>query len=242
MEKLIYVLWRPPGDDPADLARFLLDDVGPVLLDAPDEEIAGARLTIEAPEGASMRAGTGPGGALLTATVSVWVDSVDDRGWIEELLGEAPARWHGYLVTESVPRAYPPRVLDEVEPGEPVPGMALTTVFVKRPDISDDEFYGIWHGEHTPLSFELHPLWFYVRNSVFRALTVGAPNLSGIVYEAVPSEQDLLDFHRFFGSGGDKEQLLANIERVNDHMATFADLSSLQTTPTRDYPLILLST
>ncbi|MGH9136853.1 MAG: hypothetical protein ACRD0G_07365, partial [Acidimicrobiales bacterium] len=61
MEKVVYVMWRPPGDDPGTLAGFLLDDVGPVLLDAPDDEIAGARLTIEAPEGAVMRTGTGPG-------------------------------------------------------------------------------------------------------------------------------------------------------------------------------------
>jgi hypothetical protein len=82
----------------------------------------------------------------------------------------------------------------------------------------------------------------YVRNSVARAVTPGAPRLRSIVYEAVPTFDDMLDFHRFFGSGGDNAKLRENIERVNNHMATFADTAGLQTTPMAEYIFKTFST
>jgi hypothetical protein len=237
MEKLVYVLWRPPDADPAAVEAALRDEVGPALLatGAP-----GVRLTVEEPAGSVMRVGNQPDGGLLCATVSVWLDSLDNRGPHEDAIRAAGCTAHGYLVTESVPLAYGDR--RTWPDGERSPGISITTVFDKRPDISDETFYGIWHGEHTPLSFDIHPIWLYVRNSVARPVTDGAPRLRSIVYEAVPTVEDMLDFHRFFGSGGDKQRLKDNIARVNNHMATFADISTLETTPTSEYILRTLST
>jgi hypothetical protein len=215
----------------------LLDDVGPALLAT---DAAGVRLTIEEPAGAVLRVGAQPDGGLLCATVSVWLDSLDNRAPHEAAIAAAGCTAHGYLVTESLPLAYG---ANRTWPdGTRSPGISITTVFDKRPDVSDETFYGIWHGEHTPLSFDIHPIWLYVRNSVARAVTPGAPRIRSIVYEAVPTVDDMLDFHRFFGSGGDKARLRENIQRVNDHMATFADISTLETTPTAEYILRTFST
>lgn len=237
MEKLVYVLWRPADVEPVTLEQWLLDDAGPALLAFP--EVRGLRLTIEDPEGSWMRRGTGPDGALIAATVSAWLPSIDDREPISLVMAEAPAVHHTYLVTESVPLDYGPR--RTWKDGERTPGRSITTVFDKRADISEEGFFGIWHGEHTPLTFEIHPVWSYVRNSAWRALSTGAPPLRAIVYESVPEPEDLYDLHRFFGSGGDKDELKRRIARVDAHVATFADTKSLETTPTNEWILRSLS-
>ena len=83
--------------------------------------------------------------------------------------------------------------------GEQSPGLSITTFFDKKAEVDDETFYRIWHGEHTPLSFEIHPFWLYVRNQVLRSITPGAPPVRGIVYEAVPTDEQMLDFTQFFG-------------------------------------------
>jgi len=237
VEKLVYVLWRAAGADPAAMAETLLDDTAPALLAL---DPLGLRLTIEEPAGSILRVGRRPDGELLGGTVSIWLDSLDRRGPYEEALARSRLTVHGYLVTESVPLAYG---ANRTWPdGERSPGLSITTVFDKKAGLPDDEFFRIWHGEHTPLSFDIHPLWLYVRNAVVRPVTAGAPALRAIVYEAVPTPEDMLDFFRFFGAVGDKQKLKANIERVNAHMATFANIDSLETTPTSEHILRTLST
>ena len=73
-------------------------------------------------------------------------------------------------------------------------------------------------------------------------MTPGAPAVRSIVYEAVPTFDDLLDFHRFFGSGGSRDKLGENIARVNDHLDTFADTAGLETTPMAEYVYKTFST
>jgi len=237
MEKLIYVAWRPADSDPAELERSLLDDVAPTLLAlAP----AGLRINVEEPAGKIMRVGAQPDGSLLSATVSVWLNSIDERGPVEAALAAVPGTVHGWLVTESVPRAYGKnRTWPD---GERSPGLSIVTVFDKKAGLADDDFFRIWHAEHTPMSFEIHPIWLYVRNAAARPVTTGAPAIRSIVYESVPTVEDLLDVGRFFGSGGSKQKLAENIGRVSAHLETFADTAGLQTTPMAEYILRTFST
>ena len=51
---------------------------------------------------------------LLSATVSVWVDSLDGRGDIEAVLGGLTPRMAAYLATESMPREYADRCFPNV--------------------------------------------------------------------------------------------------------------------------------
>jgi hypothetical protein len=234
MEKLCHVLWRRPDADPAELRSFLLDDAAPRLLAL--DCVRGLRLTIEDPDGSWMRRGAQPDGSLLAATVSTWVPSLDEREPLSLIVHEAPAAAvHAWLATESVPLDYGER--RTWPDGERSPGKSITTVLDQRPGLSDEGFFGIWHGEHTPLTFEIHPVWSYVRNTLWRSLSSGAPSLRALVYESVPDPADLYDLHRFFGSGGDDDALQRAIARVDAHVATFADPASLQTTPTDEWIL-----
>lgn len=226
----MYGLWRGP-DQPLDPVRAaLLDDVAPTLLDL---GVHGLRVEVEEPAGSVLRTGAQADGSLLCGSVSIWLDSCDERTPHEAAIARAGTEVFGWIVAESVPRAYGDR--RSWADGQQSPGMSILTFFDKGPAIPDEDFYRIWHGEHTPLSFEIHPFWLYVRNQVLRPVTPGAPSVRGIVYEAVPTDDDLVDLPRFFGCADEPERLMAQIGRVNDHMATFGDTATLQCTTTREW-------
>lgn len=236
MEKLIYGLWRRPDEPLAPIERRLLDDVAPGLLDI---GLAGLRMNIEAPEAASMRWGAAADGALLCATVGVWLSSVEDRSAVEKQLDRVGARWAAHLVTESVPLAY--KDIDWPL-GDPSPGISIVTLFHKRADLTDEEFFAVWHGEQTPITFELHPVTLYMRNAVWRTLPDGAEAFRGIVEECVPTLDDLLDFDRFYGAGGDAAKLQDNMERSMAIHHRFTDMNTMQMVPCHEYLFALLST
>jgi len=241
MEKLCYGIWRGADQDLEPIEQALVERVGPALLDT---SAHGVRVLVEEPKGAVLRVGAQPGSSnLLCGSVSVWLESLDDRGDAEAIIRDTPAaETHGWLVTESIPLGYGER--RTWPDGERSPGLSITTVFDKKHDLPDKDFFRIWHGEHTPLSFVIHPLWLYVRNAVVRPVTdpADAPPIRSYVYEATPTFEDMLDFHRFFGSGGDNGKLKENIDRVNNHMATFAETSTLQCTPMAEYVFRTFST
>ena len=234
MEKIIHALWRAPDADPTTVQKVLLSDVAPALLDL---GIHGLRVLVEEPDAAAMRFGAAEDGGLLTASVGVWLDSIDERQPVLDALAAAGCTTHAFLVTESVPLAYA-----EVPAERPSPGVALLTLFLKRDGLDDDAFYANWHGVQTPLSFELHPITLYMRNSIARALTPGAPAFRGIVEETVPTLEDLLDFDRFYSAGGDPEELKKRMEHSMQVHDMFTDMATLQMVPCRETLFRVLST
>jgi hypothetical protein len=237
MEKLVYGLWRRPDQDIDPIRATLLERVAPTLIDL---GVAGLRICVEEPKGKVFRVGANPDGSLLAASVSIWLDSYDNRQPHEAALADVDAQTFGWIVAESEARPYGDN--RSWPDGERSPGLSITTFFDKKDDISDDDFYRIWHGEHTPLSFEIHPLWLYVRNQALRSITPGAPPVRGIVYEAVPTDEHLLDFHRFFGAVDEPNKLTDNINRVNAHMDTFGNTATLQCIPMREWIFQTVST
>jgi len=236
MEKLIYGLWRRPDEPLEPLERRLLDDVAPGLLDL---DPAGLRMNIEAPEAASMRWGEAADGSLLCATVGVWLSSLDERSAVEAQLDRVGARWAAHLVTESVPLAY---AHIGWTLGDRSPGISIVTLFHKRSDLSDEEFFAVWHGEQTPITFELHPVMLYMRNAVWRTMPEDAEAFRGIVEECVPSLDDLLDFDRFYGAGGDAGKLKDNMERSMAIHHRFTDMNTMQMVPCHEYLFTVVST
>ena len=237
MEKLVYGLWRRPDQDLAPIREALLTDVAPALLGL---GVDGLRICVEEPDGIAYRVGQNPDGSLLAASVSLWLDSYDNRGPHEDAIARAGAQAFGWIVAESVARAYGEhRTWPD---GERSPGLSITTFFDKKAGVDDDTFYRIWHGEHTPLSFVIHPFWLYVRNQALRPITPGAPSVRGIVYEAVPTDQDMLDFTRFFGCADDPSKLTDQIKIVDDHMDTFGNRADLQCVPMREWIFKTIST
>jgi hypothetical protein len=234
MEKIIHALWRSPDADAAAVADVLLTEVAPALLDL---GVHGLRVLTEEPAAKAMRFGANDDGGLLTASVGVWVDSIDERQPVLDALTAAGCTTHAFLVTESVPLAYA-----EVPTERPSPGVALLTLFHKRDGLSDDEFFANWHGVQTPLSFELHPITLYMRNSIARALTPGAPPFRGIVEETVPTLEDLLDFDRFYSAGGDADELRRRMEHSMEVHDSFTDMATLQMVPCREHLFRVVST
>ena len=193
----MYGLWRRPDQDVDPIRTALLEQVAPALLDL---GVAGLRVCVEEPAGKAYRVGVNPDGSLLVAAVSIWIDSYDNRAPHEDALAAVDAQSYGWIVAESEARSYGDhRTWPD---GEQSPGLSITTFFDKKAGVDDETFYRIWHGEHTPLSFEIHPFWLYVRNQVLRSITPGAPPVRGIVYEAVPTDEQMLDFTQFFGCAG----------------------------------------
>ncbi len=237
MEKLVYGLWRRPDQDVDPVRAALLDDVAPALLDL---GVHGLRVCVEEPAGKVLRTGANPDGSLLCASVSLWLDSYDERGPHEQALAKAGAQTHGWIVAESVAKAY--GAARTWPDGVQSPGMSITTFFDKGPTVSDEDFYRIWHGEHTPLTFELHPFWLYVRNQVLRPVTPGAPSVRGIVYEAVATDEEMTDLTRLFGCPGEPDRLMGQIAIVDNHMQTFGNTETLQCATMREWIFKTLST
>jgi hypothetical protein len=237
VEKLVYGLWRRPDQDLEPVRAALLEHVARALLDL---GVAGLRICVEEPAGKAYRVGANADGSLLAASVSLWIDSYDNRAPHEAALAQADATSYGWIVAESEARSYGEhRTWPD---GERSPGLSITTFFDKKDGIDDETFYRIWHGEHTPLTFEIHPFWLYVRNQVLRPVTPGAPSVRGIVYEAVPADEQMLDFNQFFGCPDQPERLMDQIKRVDDHMDTFGNRATLQCMPMREWIFRTLST
>jgi hypothetical protein len=225
MEKLVYLLWKR-DDEAIDAFRArLLGDVAPKLVAEGALALVAnvADLHDRLPANGPLVAGEG---RTLAASVSLWVESQDLRASFEPTLSGVASRLWGYLVTESVPLRCPDRRWAD---GERSPGVTLWTAFPKPDRIDDAAFFARWYGSHTPLSFEVHPLWQYVRNAVARPLTPGAAPYRAIVEERFRTLDEILDLRRFFG--GD----LANVKRVMDDLATFTEMATMNTTPMSEY-------
>jgi len=207
MEKLVYLLRKRDADSIEGFRDELLNACGRFL----ERGVRGLSVNV-----ADLGAQAQPSplwlgdGKTLSASLSLWLDSLDQRGPLEELLLAASGRVWGYLVTESVPIEYPDR--DWADGGKS-PGVTLVTAFPKPSRLSDEEFYGHWHGSHTPLSLEIHPFWRYVRNAVARRITPEGPPYRGIVEERVRDIEDVIDIVRLFR--GKAENFARGIEDVN---------------------------
>jgi hypothetical protein len=222
MEKLVYALWG--------VYEGLVEQAGPELLGLKPYALT---VNVVDPE-IDMSAVVPERGGGVGATIGFWLDSLDDRKPYEAILDAAADSMAGYLVTESVPIAYEQRTWPD---GERSPGVKQITMFDKRADIDDTQFFARWHGSHTPLTFEIHPVCLYVRHAVARAVTEGAPRWRGIVEEGLREVEDLTDPMRYFSAGGSKEVLGRNVKRVMDDVSTFLDLESVESYPAAEYIL-----
>jgi hypothetical protein len=238
MEKVVLTLWRSADTDPADLEPWAAQLI-PQLREHP--QVLGARVLIEAPEGAAMRYGAPVGDAVFCGLVSVWLASYQDLTSVVGLVDRGPInKYAGYLVSESVVLGYP----DEVAwaPGQRSPGLTQATLFDKNPEASDEKFFHVWHTLHRTTTLDLHPVWVYIRNEVVRAITPNAPPLRGIVYESTRTAEDMLDPHTFFGSGGDHDALKRNIEHVATETGEFINYDTIQTAVMHEYLVRRVST
>ena len=202
MEKLDYLVWAPV-------------DVG-ALRDVPGVRGLTVQVAADDLDDPPILLGRGP---ELGALVQAWLASYDDRGPFEETL-RALGPVDGYLVTESEPQPLTDRDWPD---GEQSPGISHVTWFPKPERLTEEEFLHGWHEVHTPHSAALHPLrWTYVRDTVVRALTPGAPPVRAIVVERFREVRDYADPKRLFGGAEAFEQNMTDLPGYAD----LADISS----------------
>ena len=157
-------------------------------------------------------------------------DDGGDHSRFTEVLQNAASSVSGYEVEEAYPVAYDKAWSD----GEPTPSPILLTMLRKKAGISDDEFIQRWHDGHTPLSLEIHPLWYYQRNVVGEPVTDGADVQDGIVLEACATRSDLLNPARFFGGA---LKMVPNMLRVAKDVSGFLDMRKTETFYATEYHL-----
>jgi hypothetical protein len=231
MEKLCYVLWKPEATAGADFADALRGAVaeriarisrGPLSLlvaDAAAESVAKARIQRTTPPVAGM--------------LSLWLDSVDARGAVEDALGAATARHAGFLVTESVPVG---NRTQRAPLGQRTPGITMLSLLEKPARLSQDEWIRIWHEQHTPLAMEIQCTYLYVRNVVVRPLTPGAPSWAGLVEEGFPTEA-VTNPMLWYRADGSPEKLRENLGRMLASVRAFLEIERVESLPMSEWVL-----
>jgi hypothetical protein len=233
VEKVCTVLWAG-GDAAAGVHDWVRDAVVPHLLDSPLVRAATVHTASADPAYDAFRHGAGVDGLRPAGLLSLWLDSYQDDAGMDDLVRAGPVpRASSYLVCESVPQPYGD-VMTWPE-GSPSPGLSIVTLLDKPPETDEKVFYHYWHELHRRTTAECHPFSSYVRNEVARPLTDGAQPCRGIVTESSPDVQDFLDPHRFYVSGGSKDQLRVNQRRVVEETSHFIDFASIQVAPMTEY-------
>jgi hypothetical protein len=232
VEKLVYVVWKPPAASDAEFARGMLGEVAPKLaklgargltLHLSDADVAGvlrARITrLPAP---------------VSGLVSFWLDSADERAPFERALAEATSRLAGYLVVESVPL----RNTTQLAPlGRRTPGVVMLALIQRPERIPYDQWIEHWHGEHRVVALETQCTFLYTRNVVVRALTEDAPPWAGIVEEGFPTEA-VTDPMRWYKAEGSPETLKRHLARMLESCRAFLDLDKVESHPMSEYRLM----
>ncbi len=229
MEKVVYLVWRPPGAEPEAWGVALRTEVAPRLaahgargiqVNVADGAVAGAliRLAELDPQPA--------------AIVGVWVDSARDvaRAPLDATLAAAAGRLAAYLVTESEPL---PNTAHPSAPGERTAGFANVALLRRPPELAPAAWIDAWHNGHTEVAMATQSTFGYVQNVVARALTPGAPAIDAVVEELFPIEA-LTSMHAFFAAPDDVT-LAANLARMGESTARFGADRHIDVIPTSRY-------
>ncbi|MEO0325951.1 MAG: hypothetical protein AAF447_23575 [Myxococcota bacterium] len=109
--------------------------------------------------------------------------------------------------------------------GSQSPGVGLLSVFRKRRGLDRATFLQRWHGGHTPLTLEVHPVTAYHRCVIQKMLLPGSADLDGIVEERFAERADLVDPRRFYGGTW---AMVPNAIRVARDIAGFLDVRAVR--------------
>ncbi len=238
MEKLIYLLWRPPRMSPDRHRDVLLERCVPRF------RAWGARgigLNVKDSEARVSSPAKGMTGRVpFSAELSLWLDTHEQREPYERELREVCRDIAGYLVTESLytdygqnrharPRDWPD--------GERSPGVMTVTVLEKPARFDYETWLRHWYGTQSPVSEAMQPRTRYVRNAVASVLTDGAPMYGGIVEEAWPSARHITDPYLFY-CASNFNQLVANMRAMLKSVGGFLDLPRIQNVTMSEYLLM----
>jgi hypothetical protein len=244
MEKLIYLIWAPPPSDPNAFQRTLLDECAPRLLAL---DPLGLALNVDDADSDVRGPVPTPDNELpVVAQVSLWLHAHDFRGPYEEILGDYGVRRAGYLVTEAMYTDYG-RNEHHPEPrnwpdGERSPGVVTLTLLEMPARFELENWLGHWYSHQSPMPQWMQPRMRYVRNTVARGITPGAPPYRGIVEETWPSAQHIEDPMLFYGGGGSKQRLRENVRIMLDSVHHMFDFDRVRNYTLSEYLLKTVET
>ncbi len=234
-QKVVYILWSARHRDASEKRRRLLEVAAPAILDA---GVAGLQMNI-ADELARVRSPS-PGVPFeepICAQVNVWLEDLDGRLEVEDLLRAEGFELAGYAVEEQIYTEYGgnehsrPRHWRD---GERSPGLLSVTLLERPARLSREEWIRRWHGRQSPMSEEMQPRTRYVRNVVLRPLTPGAPPFEGVVEESWPSEEHVKNPFLFYGAET-KLELLKNMGIMLHSVTRFLDLWRIRNVMMSEY-------
>ena len=219
----MYVL-RGNGESHLAWSDRMRNEVSPRLLD-----LEPSKLQLTLTEAPPPKLSLFPFKSQPIAIFNVY-DEADDPSRFSDVLQDAASSVSGYEVEEAYPVAYDKAWSD----GEPTPSPILLTMLRKKGELSSEEFIRRWHDGHTPLSLEIHPLWYYQRNVICEPVTEGAEPSDGIVLEACRTRGDFLNPARFFGGA---LKMVPNMLRVAKDVGGFLDMKKTETFYATEYHL-----
>jgi hypothetical protein len=235
LHKIVYILWPIKGQEKGKTRDILLGDLSTRIIGSGAD-----RLTIDIDDPESHMRSPAPKlypGEPICALVNIWVEELNKRKNIEDMLRYSGFRLAGYLVEESIYTEYGgnrhagPRNWAD---GRRSPGITMVTLMERPKRLSRDEWIKRWHGTMSPVSEEMQPRTRYVRNVVVEAITPGAPPFEGIVEEAWPSKKHVSNPFLFYGADN-IWQLAKNMCRILRTVKSFLDLRRIRTTVMSEY-------
>lgn len=233
MEKVIYALWRRPGEERAALNARLKDEAAPRLLALPN--VHALRLNLQDEDVARAEPLRQPGpGEQMDAAAQIWLDVSHDafRKPVDDALASACGRIDAWLVSEAT---IIPNMRHPSQEGARTEGWSQFC-FIRRPDAhAPDAWQHNWQVLHTAVAVDTQDNFEYVQNFVVRPLTPGAFPYGGIVEECFPA--DAMDDDRvFFGAVDDDARYAANTAAMAESCARFIEMpGGIHVLPTSQY-------
>ncbi|OBA57976.1 hypothetical protein A5647_22350 [Mycobacterium sp. 1100029.7] len=161
------------------------------------------------------------------AVVSMWTQQCYGEQMTKALalLAAECEQLAAYLVTESVPLAFPGG-----EPGSRTTGFANIALLRRPPELDQATWLDRWQGNHTRVAIETQSTFGYTQNWVVRALTSDAPGIAAIVEELFPIEA-VSDLKAFFGAADD-DDLADRLGQMVASTTAFGANENIDTVPT----------
>jgi hypothetical protein len=229
MEKLVYLLWKPPEIDDGGFRASLLGSIAERLIglgasrlhinivDDAVRECLGSRITRLDPP--------------LAGMVSFWLDASDARAGCEAILAPVAQKKAGYLVQESVPIV---NTRYTAPLGQRTPGVNVIACIERPSWIDEEKWLARWLVAHREVAIETQCTYAYVRNQVLLPVTPDAPPWAAIVEEGFPGEA-LTNPMIWYRAGGDRETMERNLARMVESCKSFLDLDRVESNPMSEY-------